>query len=136
MAWRCASMYSLPLQVFLYSALCNINDSDKKPYPAARSPGEAPVSLQDSNAARIKAQAAILPQHEQPEVSSGGVSSSGPRVLRSGREYQRSAPLPFGMLHLTTRLASDVFLGGCVLLTITCLPNQGSEGLPAGLHAL
>lgn len=111
--WRPASRHSPRLQVFLYSALVNIHDIPRAPYPTARSPGREPYSLQDFNSGRRRAQAAIIPQHEKLACSTEC------RVLRSGRRLLRRKPamLPVGMLHLTTRLAPDVYLGRCVALS-------------------
>ena len=114
MFWLSGSLCLPLMQVFLFSALCNARDVYSEPYPAAKSPGEAPVSMQDFNAGRKRAQAALIPRQGQIEVSSGSVRESGCRNLRFGRTYQ-AAPVPFGELHLTTRLAPSVFLGRCDL---------------------
>ena len=106
------------MQVFLFSASTILRDVYSKPYPAAKSPGEAPVSMQDFEAGRKRAQAALIPRQRRMEVTSGKVKESGCRNLRSGRTYQ-AAPVPIGMLHLTTRLARFAFLGRC-----DCLINS------------
>ena len=116
-------MFLLLLQVFLYSALVNMWDADRTAYPTAEYPGAQPVSLQEFNASRKRAQAALLPQCEPQHCSSshrqlrsGGMRTIHARLCQSIEGvYHWSSPLPIDMLHLTTRLAPSVFLGGCVL---------------------
>ena len=111
-AMACSSEIAISSQVFLYSALSNVFAEDSKPYPTARSPGAAPISHNQFTSDRTRAQAQVRTQEEEPAVSSCAPSSSGDRMLRSGRVYSRSDPLPSAELHLTTRLADNVFLGG------------------------
>ena len=111
-AMACSSEIAISSQVFLYSALSNVFAEDSKPYPTARSPGAAPISHYQFTSARLQAQAEASTQHEEPAVSSRAPSSSGDMMLRSGRVYSQSDPLPSAELHLTTRLADNVFLGG------------------------
>ena len=111
-AMACSSETAFSSQVFLYSALNNVFAEDRKPYPTARSPGAAPISQNQFTSDRTRAQAQVRTQDEEPAVNSRAPSSSGDRMLRSGRVYSRSAPLPSAELHLTTRLADNVFLGG------------------------
>ena len=100
------------------------------PYPTAQRPGAQPVSLQEFNASRKRAQAALLPQCESLHCSSSrrllrcGSTRTRRAKLRqsSGRVYQSESPLPIEMLCLTTRLAYSVFLGGCALPFAFLLP--------------
>ncbi len=45
----------MSLQLFLYSALCNLGDRDTAPYPTAKSPGQKPISPSEFQAAREQA---------------------------------------------------------------------------------
>ena len=99
------------LQVFLCSALTNLSDVDGPEfYPTALQPGGICISRQECRRRKRRAQHDLLPQHEEPQVSSA----------RAGYNT-RSISRPIGELHLTTRLAQNVFLGGCVLLSGTIL---------------
>ena len=98
------------LQLLLYSALSNIHDWDRAPYPTAKSPGAQPISCSHFDAARRRAHRQVYSQ-EEAALDSGGPSSSGCR-LRSREVFTRARSLPSAELHLTTRLAKDVFLGG------------------------
>ena len=92
-------------QVFLASAVSNLYSEDRKVYTTAKKPGGNPIPMTEWQRARDKIAAELAIESQQPAVTS-------PR----GGYNLRSTSRPISQLHLTTRLASNVFLGGCVLL--------------------
>ena len=91
-------------QVFLASAVSNLYSEDRKVYTTAKKPGGF-IPMTEWQRARDKIAAELAIESQQPAVTS-------PR----GGYNLRSTSRPISQLHLTTRLASNVFLGGCVLL--------------------
>ncbi len=92
-------------QACLASAVFNLYDTDRKRYTTAKKPGEKPITTDEDLSVRNQAEEELLPKPEQPAVSS-----------QRGGYNLRSTSRPFNQLHLTTRLAPNVFLGGCALL--------------------
>ena len=115
---KCGIKVLLHLQVFLCSALANLSDYDSPSrYPTALQPGASIVTEDDLQHLRTAAQNAV-PRQEELEISSS----------RGGYNL-RSTARPIGELHLTTRLAENVFLGRCILpLDVSCFqrvpPNK------------
>ena len=96
--------------MFLYSALSNLYNQNKEPYPTAKFPGAEPISGISFDAARKWAHRQV--SQEEAAVNSTAVSSREGKVLRVRRVYTRARPLPIAELHLTTKLANSTFLGG------------------------
>ena len=109
----------LLLQAFLFSALRNLGDAYHRPYPAALVPGQKPLTILEFNAARAKAQAALMTPRGRMEVYPSDFSilrddpaeSSQQNTARPQKRHREPDVLTFGQLHLTARLAPSVFLG-------------------------
>ena len=113
--------------MFLASAVSNLYSEDRKVYTTARKPGGNPIPMTEWKRAHDKIVDELAIEPQQPAVTS-------PR----GGYNLRSASRPISQLRLTTRLASNVFLGGCVLLSkMSCshtLYHMMSENVSGALN--
>ena len=102
------------LQLFLYSAISNIDDGDRTACPTARSPGAEPISREQLIHAVARAHSRVYHDRLRYEASCriSGPSPGKSKSTRSGVFYSADDPLPQNKLYLTTRLANDVYFGG------------------------
>ena len=102
------------LQLFLYSAISNIDDRDRTPYPTAKSPGAEPISRDQFIHAVARAHSQVYHDRLKYEALCGirGPSPSGNKIIRSGVFYGANDPMPQKKLNLTARLADNVYFGG------------------------
>ena len=110
------------LQILLYSALANLV-CDGKPYPTAQQPGQLPVTLEEMESHTVQAvQDVQRQQEEQPDQQVNTGINNG-RQTRSGATYFKDAPMPPGLLNISSRLADGVFLGRQLPLPVFCLAS-------------
>ena len=113
-------LLKLALQVLMYSALTNLA-CDGKPYPTAQQPGKLPVTLEEMESHTVQAVQELQCQQEQQlEVNTG---TNNRQQTRSGATYFKDAPIPPGLLSISSRLADGVFLGRQLPLPLFCLAS-------------